>query len=247
MKEICSAFFGFLLLAVVPLPGQEIMENADFSDGTTHWHGDCKPAGSDSTTDFITSSTTAKGLLVELHSSTWTKVTQEMHNLKNVSATVDLTIEYQISSDFKSSDRKSDYENIAASVGFGGAQIDGQPGQILAFIDAPPFSRASVASSDSYNTVTVYPDDVSLASFAPSAEAGPHTFTRTIRMPMPKGENHPTFCLAFSPGSGSVTITKISLIPHVGSFGWRRPGGPGGYPGGYPHPASQPSGQGYHP
>ena len=77
-----SLLFLVPLLAAAPLLAQddsgasdEVLKNAAFADGTTYWHGDCKPAGSDSSTDFVTSSSNATGLKVELHSTSSTKVT----------------------------------------------------------------------------------------------------------------------------------------------------------------------------
>ena len=209
------------LLAAAPLLAQddssdlseEFLQNSTFSDGTTYWHGDCKPAGSDTSTDFITSSSNAAGILVELHSSTWTSVTQELRN-KAASSPATLTITYQTSADFKLSDQREDYGNCGPKVGFGGANIMSGPGKIVAFVDVPPLSRSSVANTGGgYMQVTIYNDSVSRASFAPVTDQSPQTITITLRPPPPTPDNHQTLCLAFPPGHGSITFTKISLTP----------------------------------
>ena len=205
-----ALFLFFTLTTAVPLLGQEVMENSDFSDGTTHWHGDCKPAGSDSTTDFVTNSQTVNGLLVELRSTKWTTVTQEIHDDKAGGTPMVLTITYQTSSDFKTSDRTDDYANIGPSIGFGSAQLPGRVGRAIAMFDVPPASRATSAGND---MILIYPDEVSAADFVPSTGQNPQTFTTTLRIPSDTPGNHRTFCLAFPPGAGSVTITKISLVP----------------------------------
>jgi len=193
---------------------QETMENADMSDGTTHWHGDCKAAGADESTDFITNqSSLPKGIVVDLHSTSWTKVTQEIHKYKSRGGGMVLTIVYQVSPDFKLSTVPSDYSAVAAALGFGGANLFGSMGKIKALIDSPPDSRTSVNSSGNFNTVTVYYDKVAQVDFAPKTDAQAQTFTTPINPPMGTQDDNPTFCLAFPPGSGSVTITKISLMP----------------------------------
>jgi hypothetical protein len=215
-----SLLFLVPLLAAAPLLAQddsgasdEVLKNATFADGTTYWHGDCKPAGSDSSTDFITSSSNATGLMVELHSTSWTKVTQEIRS-KPAPPSAVLTITYQVSPDFKLSDHGADYVNCGPNVGFGGASIPSQQGKIIAFVDVPPVSRSSVAGSTGGNTlITIYDDHVSYAYLAPATDQSPQTFTVTLRPPPPTADCHQTFCLAFPPGSGSITFTKISLTP----------------------------------
>jgi hypothetical protein len=216
------------LLAAAPLLAQddsgssdEVLKNATFSDGTTYWHGDCKPAGSDSSTDFITSSSNATGLMVELHSTSWTKVTQEIRSKPAPPGSV-LTVTYQVSSDFKLSDRSADYVNCGPNVGFGGANIPSQQGKIIAFVDVPPLSRSSISANGGNNTlITIYDDHVSYAYIAPAAAQSPQTFTVTMHPPPPTPDCHQTFCLAFPPGSGSITFTKVSLAP--GSAGGSSP------------------------
>jgi hypothetical protein len=202
------------LLAAAPLFAQddsnEVLKNPTFADGTTYWHGDCKPAGSDSSTDFITNTSNASGVMVELHSSTWTKVTQEIRDKAAPFGSV-LTITYQVSPDFKLSDRDSDYGNCGPNLGFGGANILSRKGEIVAFIDVPPLSRSSVAASGGITQVTIYNDRVSYAGFAPVTAQSPQTFTMRIQPPPPTADSHQTLCLAFPPGDGSITITKISL------------------------------------
>jgi len=218
-----SLILLFALVLAAPLVGQnsdqETMENADFSDGSTHWHGDCKPAGSDMTTDFVSNpASDIKGIVVGLHSSSWTKVTQEIFKYKgNPVHGMVLTIVYHTSPDFKLSTRGDDYADVGAAVGFGGAKIGARPGQIMALIDMPPPSRTSVTSSGSTDTILIYPDQVAIASFAPSTDAKSQTFTARIAPPLATADDKPTFCLGFPPGNGSITITRISLQPWSGA------------------------------
>jgi len=193
----------------------EFLKNSTFSDGTTYWHGDCKPAGADSATDYVTSTPNASGIMVELHSTTWTKVTQELRG-KPAPPSAVLTITYQVSPGFKLSDRTSDYGNCGPNVGFGGANITSRPGEVVAFIDVPPLSRSSVAPSGGMTMITIYDDSVSHANFAPVTDQSPQTFTVRMHPPPPTADSHQTLCLAFPPGNGSITISKISLTSGAG-------------------------------
>jgi hypothetical protein len=199
---------------------QENLKNADFSDGSTYWHGDCKPAASELTNDFTSSAASeAKGIVVELHPSSWTKVTQEILRYKGpiTPAGMVLTIVYQTSGDFSLSSRRDDYTSVGNKLDFEGATLPERPGQFLAFIDVPPPSRVTVSSSGTLNTYTIYPDHVSLAALTPATGSNPQTFTTRMVLP-PKGpDDKPTFCLAFPPGTGTVTISKVSLAPGSGS------------------------------
>ncbi len=190
MKQTSLLIFA-LMLAALPAAAQEVLENADFSDGTTHWHGDCKPASSDSSTDFTSNTSGSGGLLVELHSSSWIKVTQEIRvNIAPPAAT--LAITYQVSSDFKLSDRTADYGNIGPLVGFGGAMIQSQLGQITAFIDVLPMSRSSISNNGNLTQVTIFDDHVSAASFAPATEQKSQTITLGLNPPPPTHDSHQT-------------------------------------------------------
>ncbi len=211
------------LLTVAPLfaqddsqgqdSSQEYLQNSTFSDGTTYWHGDCKPAGADMATDFTSNNSGASGIVVDLHSSSWTSIKQEIRD-KPTPPNAVLTLTYQVSSDFKLSDRDGDYGNFAPSVGFPGANIPSETGKIVAFIDVPPLSRSSLSATGGGNTlVTIYDDNVSYRAFAPATDQASHTVTIQMRPPPPTSDSHQTFCLAFPPGSGSVTFTKISLTP----------------------------------
>ena len=206
-----------------PATGTEVLENADMADGTLRWRGDVKAAGSDSSTDFVTKQQDAKGIMVDLRSSTWTTVKQEIRN-QTVKQVVHfphraaannpmlLSIEYHVSSDFSLSTKASDYTGDETKSGIGGllgfnlSQIYGKPGQILTFLDAAPASRGS----DANGLLTVYLDNISTQTFTPSA-GDSRTYTITISMPPLNGQDNPVFCVAIPPGHGSITFTKISL------------------------------------
>jgi hypothetical protein len=196
---------------------QETMENADMSDGTTHWHGDCKAAGADEMTDFVTHPTTLKGITIDLHSTSWTKVSQEIHRYKSTGPQI-LTIVYQTSPGLTFSTLDRDYTNLGPIIDFPGANIPPSIGKITALIDMPPNQRAVLSSTaNNTNTYLIYNDKVTSASFAPKTDQSPQTFTAQLLPPPATQDDNPTFVIAFPPGSGTITISKISLLPgHVG-------------------------------
>lgn len=193
-----------------------LLKNADFSDGTTHWRGDCKDAASETSTDLTANPQDTKGVVVDLRSSTWTTVTQEIRSAHaGASDTpLNLVIQYTLSGDFKLSDRATDYSGddsktgIGGLLGFSSAQIFGYPGQLLAFIDSAPANRTAQEG----NMLVIYSDNVSLTNFTPAGGSA-KTYSTVIRMPPVNGDDNPVFCVAIPPGHGSITFTKISLQP----------------------------------
>jgi hypothetical protein len=206
-----------------PTDSKEVLQNADFSDGTTHWHGDCKTAAADLSTDFTSNQASdAKGIVVELHSSTWTKVTQDIDSkVPNMSRLV-LTVTYQLSSDFALSDRKEDYVQIANGLGLDTASFAPAPGKIMAIIDVPTNQRLTSSSTQDGSQITtryvVHNDQVSVATFSPQ---GQQTVTLQLAMPMRNPDNRPVFVLGFPPGQGKITLLNVSLQPsgRRGPFG----------------------------
>jgi hypothetical protein len=129
-----------------------------------------------------------------------------------------LTITYQASSDFSLSTQNSAYTNVGAAVHFGSATLPGLHGKALAFLDEPPANRASASASGGMTEILIYPDHVSLTDFTPATEQKSQTFTTRIGSLPPSFDGAMvTFCLAFPPGTGSVTITKISLASGSGA------------------------------
>jgi hypothetical protein len=131
-------------------------------------------------------------------------------------------VTYQTSSDFKLSgdtrlgdgddDRTPGLKQISASY---------RNGQIIAYVDVPPVARATNGgivynSNDPNNNgpmmkIDIHPDAIAAAGIKPNGGTQAQTFTAALNLPPPIPDDNPTFCLAIPPGSGSVTITKISI------------------------------------
>ena len=217
----CSRALLLLFFLAVPLiaqdanPDQEKMENSDFSDGTTHWEGDCRPAGTEMTTDPTASSASyAKGIVIDLHANTWTRVTQEIFN-KKMPVNMVLTIIYQTSPDFKLSDRPYDYYgSVGPKVSMPTAGVGAPPGQLVAFFDEPPITRTTVSGAGpAAVNIDVHPDIVRQVPFTPTADGQMQTFTTKINAFFGNFQANPVFCLAIPPGNGSITLLNISFKP----------------------------------
>lgn len=202
------------LLLATPLFAQdaspELMENSDMADGTTHWHGSVKIAGADSTTNLVSGQNNAKGITVDLHPTTWTAITQPVRGLhvrlagRNYTlGPVQVVINYQTSPEFSLSTKDADYTDIGPNLGFETTKMRGQPGQAIAFINYPITQLRGM---------TVIRGQRAAASYiTPKTDQQPQIFTSTLHFSDGQTTRDLTFCLAFPPGTGSVTITKISV------------------------------------
>lgn len=215
MRNVCLFAALFLTWMTASFSGaDEILQNGDFSDGTTFWHGNAKPAASATSTDLITGGGGSAGVVVELHPTTWTEIKQEIKGLKRdmTAPNLALKITYQVSPEFSLSDRPEDYKGddpqtgLGVTLGFETAHIVGRLGQLLVFIDAAPINR-EVATN---GTLYFVQDTLSMGSFKPVAGSA-QTFTATLRLPHLTGGKDASFCVAIPPGHGTITFTQISL------------------------------------
>jgi len=116
MKTLILAFLA--LCVALPLHAQNGLENGDFSDGITHWHGDGR-----SPADFASDNPmakpdplTSKGLIIPLKPSSWSKVAQDFRSKTGAGT---LSITYLLSPDFTFSTKDEDYDNMPEHLGWG--------------------------------------------------------------------------------------------------------------------------------
>jgi hypothetical protein len=183
-------------------PGKETLQNADFSDGTTHWRGDLHLAAAESSTDLTTSSSTASGIAVEMGSH-GRIVWQEIKTFDISPDTgVDVTITYSTSSDFALKVHESHADNSQP------AKVITEP--IMVTLSLTP--KVGLAEHGGFSTPT--------AGFycIPDPGAGSGTFQKTLALPMPKGTPDSFwFKLWFPPGTGIIFFKKISVTMHNGT------------------------------
>ena len=116
--------FTFLALALVlPVRADVGIQNGDFSDGISHWHGDGR-----SPADFASDNPmaqadplTSKGMIIPLKHTAWTKVEQDF---TTGTGTGILTITFMISPDLTFSTRPDDYSGVPQKLGWGWKPFD---------------------------------------------------------------------------------------------------------------------------
>ena len=176
-----------LLLAGVALARADgdLLQNGDFSNGLAHWYGNIHalPDAADGTP--------VPGVLIKFRSSEWTKVTQDF----DVKAGVyKLHVSFTLSADAHFSDQLTDYINMPLKLEFPNEYAtDAQPGQWMVVV-ADPTAMKSLHWTVGF-----------------TQKSGTQSYTFTV-----KGidfTNKQTLLLGFPPGSGTVTLQHVSLVP----------------------------------
>lgn len=186
------ALLLFLAGGSAVLADTDALENGDFSDGISHWEGDVHTAGS--STDDSNSTT---GVVVSLRSGDWTKISQDFDGK---SGDYILTITYTVTPGMTLSDRAEDYQNTTLKMGLPGlSPINTKPGAwCLAVVDTG-------ISRFTYWEIT------------PTLNG---TGVQTIKthVTLKSDDNHRKgFFLGFPPGSGTINLQSITLVPFGGS------------------------------
>jgi len=110
---------AFLLLATASLlRADEMVQNADFSDGSNNWRGDGKTAAeyAQDNPTAATDTFTSKGLIVQLNPDHWTKVFQDFNGSKDTH--YQLVVTYKFSPGLAFSSKAEDYVNIPDKIRF---------------------------------------------------------------------------------------------------------------------------------
>jgi len=133
------AFALILLASASLLRADETLQNADFTDGSNHWHGDGKtPADyAQDNPAAATDTFTGKGLIIQLKPDRWTKVVQDFKGNKD--AHYQLVVTYKFSPGLTFSSKAEDYANIPNQVRFEGSEswspFDIPAGQFFVTVD----------------------------------------------------------------------------------------------------------------
>jgi len=185
------AFVLLVLTCTLPLRADNWLQNGDFADGTTHWHGDLlSPA------DFASGNPlqaadpfTSKGMIIQLKHVSWAKVAQDF---RGKIASGILTITYMVSPDLTFSDKPEDYTNIPSQLGWGWKSFGTKPGDWMVFVSAMG------------DTKGVY------YTMKPKLGAStPQTVKIKVNQLTPLEDQ--TLTLAFPPGNGTVVILNAAL------------------------------------
>ena len=196
MPDIVMKTLGFALLTLAlaltsPLQADDGIQNGDFTDGITHWHGDGR-----SPADFASDNPmapadplTSKGLIIPLKHTAWSKVAQDF---RSKTGTGTLSITFIESPDLTFSTKPEDYQNMPSQLGWGWKTFDIPPGCWM------------VSVNDSTGTVGFH------SGVKPDGAPGTvHTF-RVSMKGKPDDTNTLTICIP--PGTGNFIVLNVSLI-----------------------------------
>jgi hypothetical protein len=176
-------FLTALVLTLIPalIRGDESIKNADFTDGINHWEGDGLSVAAEGTG--------TQGLIIKLQAHDWTRTTQDFRPLQTSGV---LKIVFQCSDDLQFSTDPKDYRGITGKAGFSdfkSPRLD--PGNWVVFL----LETAGVE-------LTYFP-------IKPAAGTAVQTFTSNVTGLVAREDK--IICLAFPPGTGSVTLLHIGL------------------------------------
>jgi hypothetical protein len=183
--------------------GKNLLKNGDFSSGISEWEGDCHTPSQTSgdatpTLGDISSpaAAPAAGVVVKLRGHDWTQMKQDFDGKIGEYT---MTIVYSLSPDLKFSTSLDDYANIPASTGYSLFRaFSSPPGKwiiIVSDVGAARFTYWTVNSQGAAGQPQTFKSHVHLGSDDSSAKA---------------------ICLVFPPGSGTVTLQNISIVPASG-------------------------------
>jgi hypothetical protein len=182
------------LAAALPLRADEAIQNGDFADGITHWHGDARSPADFASDNPLQASDplTAKGLIIPLKHTLWAKCEQDF---TTKFATGVLRISYKVSPDFALSTKTDDYANPSGALGWGWKEFATPPGAFLIF-----FTSGGGTKGHYYE-------------FRPKQGfAGVQTATVKVDQMAPGDEQ--TLTLALPPGLGTIIFLGVSVNDH---------------------------------
>jgi hypothetical protein len=186
------ALLLFLAGGSAALADTDALKNGDFSDGITHWEGNCHTAGSASDDSSATS-----GVVVNLRSGDWTKINQDFDGKEG---NYILTITYIPSPGLTLSQRGEDYQNTAQKMGLAG----------LPPINTKPGNWCLLLVDTGVNRFTYW-------ELTPTLNASGVQTIKTQVTLKSSDEHTKGFYLGFPPGDGSINLQSITLVPFDGS------------------------------
>jgi hypothetical protein len=188
MKRILLAVL--VLASALPVSAENRLRNPDFADGISHWYGDVKAPDSAQADPFATNAASpSPGLIINLKDRSWTKATQQFSVKKEASLV--MKIVYKMSSDIAFSNDPDEYKNVPNHIDFNRwLPFDIHKGDWMIML-------SDLDNNDGrYFVVT------------PNSSATEQTFSGPFKF---TAGNNKTICLAFPPGSGTVTILHTSV------------------------------------
>lgn len=182
-----------LLAAAAPLArADDIIANGDFSDGKTHWHGDGD------------SPDTGGKLVITLKPDKWT-VTSQMFTAE--SRELQLKVTYALSDDCSLKVKRSADALVAPLTSDALMQATGIENHISDIMLYPSYQWLVLLVGNGWSRGT-HPVFM-------NTKDNPATYTTMLSES--RGFNDEELCLAFPPGTGTVTITKVAMVAPPGA------------------------------
>ena len=197
VTEMKILLLSLLILAgATRLEADNLLQNGDFTDGSTHWQGDGKSAADYAHDNPMVTSDpfTSKGLIVQLDPHRWTKVSQAFKG--NNSARYVFAINYMVSSDLSLSQNTDDYKNMADKI-----RVEG--------FDS--WSHFNIGVGQFFDGI----DDLGTLrgfyeKFSPKLGTSEIQKFVDVGPPIAAGGNK-VVAVAFPPGTGTIVILNISV------------------------------------
>jgi len=162
----------------------EVLQNGDFSEGLTHWEGDCRPLS-------VATDSMARGAAVELLS-TWAKMTQ---NFEAKRGRYVISVTFTMTPDTTFEGGMPQYRKIPKKLGFGDlTQFNLQRGEWCILVTNIAARR--------YDYCAIKPL---------KKDSAPQTMTCEITLT--RDDDEALFCLGFPPGHGVITLQNVSMTP----------------------------------
>jgi hypothetical protein len=182
-----------LVLALLPLHADDNwLQNGDFSDGTTHWHGDLRSPADFASDNPLQASDpfTSKGMIIPLKHTSWSKAEQDF---KGKVASGVLSVTYMLSPDLVFSTTPDDYVGIPNKLDWAAWRpFDTKPGSWMIFVS--DFG----SSHGTYYEIT-----------PKTGSSAPQVFKAKVSGLTPLEDK--TITLAIPPGTGTLVILNVSL------------------------------------
>lgn len=185
MKSFCLFILLFQACFLQASRADEALKNSDFSDGISHWSGDGEDMAQ------VAPDLAAKGMIIKLHSSEWTKAVQDFIP---IGTNFNFSITYKLSEDIRFSDNKGDYKNVPGHLGYA------------------LWKKFRIPQGDWMLMISDFGEKIKGHYFPIKPGTGTDAQTVQFRVSRLENREKKTITLAFPPGHGSVIILNVSLM-----------------------------------